>query len=151
MNRILGTLALSLLSLPAVAQADPTDASNACAAEIAAQGQRAGYTVLGVTTGQLRRAHSATYTVALEAHRDHVIYACGDASTKDMDLHLFDQNGTLVGLDIALDALPVVEVTPAWTGPFRVEVEMFKARRRATYTLVVLGRDEGTEAARLNS
>jgi hypothetical protein len=59
--------------------------------------------------------------VILSAHATHTIYVRPDRSNTDFDLSVYDQNGNLVQWDDAPDADALCQITPRWTGPFRVD------------------------------
>jgi hypothetical protein len=42
--------------------------------------------------------------------------------TVDLDLHVYDENGSLVAYDDHLDMDAACRVTPRWAGPFRIVV-----------------------------
>jgi hypothetical protein len=47
-----------------------------------------------------------------------------DSKCYDLDLTLYDRNGNVIDSDLGYDNTPVVSVTPAWIGQFRVHVSM---------------------------
>ena len=54
------------------------------------------------------------------------IVGAGDSYTRDLDIYLYDENDHLIDKDSQTDALPIVEVTPEWTGTFYIKVKMYK-------------------------
>jgi eukaryotic-like serine/threonine-protein kinase len=67
---------------------------------------------------------SGSVTLNLEAGTRYVIVSVCDQDCSDLDLFLFDENDNAIGSDIQPDALPVVEVTPRWTGQFALRMKM---------------------------
>ena len=54
----------------------------------------------------------------------HFISVC-DQDCGDLDLTLFDESGNQVSEDTTEDSVPIVEVTPRWTGKFTLNVSMY--------------------------
>jgi len=130
---------LCLSTLPSTAAADPVDAQ-ACAAIMAVGGATLGYRLRASDTDRLLEGQTMTYEFVLVGGVSYVFMACGDDATRDLDIYVYDEDGYLVSQDRERDATPVVEITPRWTGSYRVRVAMYDAvgRQRAFYTLVML-------------
>ncbi|MEC4984474.1 MAG: hypothetical protein SAJ37_18170 [Oscillatoria sp. PMC 1068.18] len=62
----------------------------------------------------------------------HIIGVC-DQDCSDLDLRLYDDRGNLIDSDDEGDDLPVVSVTPRWTGQFKVEVDMYNCDANYCY------------------
>jgi hypothetical protein len=64
------------------------------------------------------------YETTLLAGNSYALIGAGDSGVRDLDIVLYDENAGLIDRDKKADALPIVEVTPRWTGTFYVKVEM---------------------------
>ena len=53
------------------------------------------------------------------------VFAAGDYSVDDLDIILYDENWNEIDKDTQTDALPIVEVSPRWSGTFYVRVKMY--------------------------
>jgi hypothetical protein len=58
-----------------------------------------------------------------EGYTYKIIGAC-DTDCSDLDIRLYDENDNEIDKDIETDDVPIVEVTPQWTGTFRLKVKM---------------------------
>lgn len=68
-------------------------------------------------------AHSTdTYTQKLYANETAYIYVTGDGDT-DLDLYLYDSNGNLIDSDTDGTDTCLCEVTPRWTGTFKIKIK----------------------------
>lgn len=56
----------------------------------------------------------------------YAIVGAGDNYTRDLDIYLYDENDHLIDRDVQTDELPMVEVTPRWTGTFYIKVKMHR-------------------------
>jgi len=61
-----------------------------------------------------------------------IIGVC-DSDCSDLDMELFDANGNSIDSDYELDDFPVVEVTPAWSSDFTLEVNMYACSSEPCY------------------
>ena len=86
-------------------------------------------TIRSEDSDRLSPGQSMKYTVTLYAGVTYVLFAAGDASIRDLDIYLYDENGNLISKDTQTDRYPVVTVTPRWTGPFRMYVKNHRGRR----------------------
>lgn len=77
--------------------------------------------------------HYRYVTVNLRAGRSYNIIGVCDEDCHDVDLHLYNENGTLVDYDTSSDNRPMVSVTPRWSGTFRVKVGMPGCRANYCY------------------
>lgn len=90
--------------------------------------------------GKLLAGHSDTLTLQLRKGLDYAILGVCDEDCQDMDLKLYDENGNLIGTDEKPDSIPVVYVTPIWTGAFRLKVDIPDCRaNRCTYGIAIFG------------
>lgn len=75
-------------------------------------------------TGALDDDETGSVTLNLRAGVEYQIVGVCDTDCSDMDLTLFDENGNEIDEDILMDDTPIVTVTPARNGRFRVQVAM---------------------------
>lgn len=66
------------------------------------------------------------FTVELRRGWEYVLVSTCDRDCSDVDIKLYDENNNLIAEDNKADDLPVVRVTPRWTGRFRVQVRMHR-------------------------
>jgi len=113
----------------AAAAADPDQAFRAQVGEqLVAVSQRVGLNGYTLThdpyLGQLEDNTQAQITLDLRGGITYGIVGVCDNDCGDIDLELYDENGNLIASDTETDAIPVVEVTPQWDGPFVINVIM---------------------------
>jgi hypothetical protein len=77
-----------------------------------------------VRSGSLDDDEDEYFTLELEADRAYVLVGVCDEDCTDVDLRLFDAEGTEIDSDLEADDYPVVEVRPGRTTRFRVKVIM---------------------------
>lgn len=77
----------------------------------------------------LAQGQTMTYTVTLYGGVSYVLFAAGDENIRDLDILLYDENGNLIDHDTSTDNIPVVSVTPKWTGSFKLNVRNYAGRR----------------------
>jgi len=75
--------------------------------------------------GNLTTSQTQDFSIALSAGRCYTVVGVGEPSVTDLDLFLFDQNGTSVAQDQATDNFPIVQACPNVPGNFRVQVKMY--------------------------
>jgi hypothetical protein len=75
-------------------------------------------------SGALTDGADVVHTVILEADVPVRFTGTCDRDCSDLDLVLFDEDGNEVAADRLYDNLPMVTVTPRWTGQFHVRVVM---------------------------
>ncbi len=124
---IVGALSTVLLSTPMEALADHY--SGQIRAQLLA-------TALAVSNGfnltpshepsisTLRANRHQYVTVNLRGGKPYAFIGVCDSNCSDLDLHLYDENNNLIAVDRNRDDLPVVSVTPRWSGQFKVKVTM---------------------------
>jgi hypothetical protein len=83
-----------------------------------------------VGSGFLGQGESQHVDVELAAGHVYRVYAQPEDQTVDFDLHIFDQNGNLVGWDETLNADAYGLIQPRWTGPFRIVVNAARGASR---------------------
>ena len=76
----------------------------------------------------LRKGRSYTRTTKLYKGYTYAVVGAGDANVSDLDIIIYDENGRQVDKDTQSDALPIVKVSPRWTGNFRIKVKMYDGR-----------------------
>ncbi|MGE3141808.1 MAG: toll/interleukin-1 receptor domain-containing protein [Hyphomonadaceae bacterium] len=97
---------------------------------------RSGYQpVGGPFNGALGAASSQSFPVTLQVGGDYKIVAACDRDCTDIDLTISDQNNNTVASDVELDDHPIVSVTPRWTGPFMINVQMVTCSQEPCYFL----------------
>ena len=67
---------------------------------------------------------SETATIDLLAGRDYRLVGKCDADCSDLDFQLYDSGGTLLDSDLLSDDVPVISVSPARSGTYRLRVTM---------------------------
>ena len=76
------------------------------------------------TTASMAEGAERTFTVSLLRNRNYVFSGACDNDCSDIDFWLYDNNDNLIDSDTAADDAPVVRVTPARNGTFRLKVRM---------------------------
>lgn len=119
--------AAALIASPAAAQVPDTYARQLAAQLVQVESVVTGdgyRRVQGPITGGLADNARFDHLVTLQAGRSYKIIGVCDNDCTDVDIRLYDQNNNLIDEDLLVDDLPIVDVTPQWTGPFRVQVIM---------------------------
>jgi hypothetical protein len=75
-------------------------------------------------SGMLEHGYYRIHNVTLRSGVEYTFVGACDRDCSDLDLQLFDENGNLIDEDLLRDDVPVVSVTPEWTGRFHVKVIM---------------------------
>lgn len=75
--------------------------------------------------GNLSTSQTQDFSVPLSAGRCYTVIGVGEPSVSDLDMFLFDGNGTQVAQDQATDNFPIVQTCPSVPGNFRVQVKMY--------------------------
>lgn len=76
--------------------------------------------------GSLNKGDSDYYYFTLDSGKKYSIVSTCDSDCSDIDLWLFDENDNEIDSDISNDDKPVVEVSPKWTGRFKLKIRMVK-------------------------
>jgi len=124
-----GTAGLSL--------AGESDAA-ACLDQLVANASEGGYRLRMQDTDKLAKGGELGYTTVLTGGSEYIIFACGDAAVKDLDIYLYDESGKLVDRDGMVDAQPIVSVTPDHTGSYHILVKNYDAEGDAHFKLAVM-------------
>jgi hypothetical protein len=86
-----------------------------------------GYTDTGDDwVSALDESESEDQFVKLGGGADYALVAVCDEDCGDMDLAIYDPSGNLVAEDTETDAVPVLEITGARSGEYRIEVRMYQ-------------------------
>lgn len=85
------------------------------------------------TVDRLNDDEEDSFTVNLRADREYAIVGACDNDCDDLDFWLYDENDNLIDSDTSTDDVPVVRVTPRWTGEFRVRVKMYSCSAEPCY------------------
>jgi hypothetical protein len=72
-------------------------------------------------------------TLNLQGGVNYSMIAAGDRNCRDLDLSVYDENGNLIDSDIEVDDIPVLQISPRWTGTFRVKVTMANTNTSYSY------------------
>jgi hypothetical protein len=81
----------------------------------------------------LGQGASDDYTFQLAEGKDYLIVSVCDQDCSDLDLTLFDENNNEIATDTSTDDAPVVEVSPRWSGKFRLNVTMYACGNAPCY------------------
>jgi len=75
--------------------------------------------------GNLSTSATQDFSVSLQSGHCYTVVGVGEPSVSDLDMFLFDQNGTQIAQDQATDNFPIVQVCPSVPGSYRVQVKMY--------------------------
>ena len=117
-------LALSLIAglLSTGAQASENDAETCLRAKVW-EGYADGWGIRTLTTATLQRGATKNYLVTLYKGNEYQIRSCADTATQDLDLLLYDINGSLVMRDENDDGRePSLTFTPEATATYYIVV-----------------------------
>ena len=84
---------------------------------------------------KLGPGESVPLDIELEADTTYAIYVTPAKSRADFDLHVFDENGSVVAIDDDPDSDALCVVTPRWTGKFTVVVSSIN--RKSKFELLI--------------
>ncbi|MCK5725559.1 MAG: hypothetical protein KAH22_01895 [Thiotrichaceae bacterium] len=75
-------------------------------------------------------AQGNTYTVYTDLYKEnaYILVAAGNEHVKDIDIILHDQNHNVISKDGSTDPIPMVTVSPKWSGSFHAKVKMYRGR-----------------------
>ena len=83
--------------------------------------------------GSLDDGAEESFTLRLSAEREYALVGACDADCDDMDFWLYDENDNLIDSDTSTDDVPIVRVTPRWSGTFRIRVRMYECSVEPCY------------------
>lgn len=98
-----------------------------------ARGQGYNRIVAGPVHGSLRDDETSSHTMEVVGGNAYVLLGACDNDCTDVDLKIFDQSGTMLMQDIAVDDTPVLLFTANGSGRYRVEVIMATCNRSPCY------------------
>jgi hypothetical protein len=87
--------------------------------------------------GSLQTSQTRDFSVGLQTGHCYTVVGVADPSVTDLDLFLFDQNGTQVAQDQATDNFPIVQACPSVPGNYRIQVKMYSGY--GSFALQVFG------------
>ena len=91
---------------------------------------------------KVNKGASNEFTLTLKQSVEYSIVAVCDADCDNVDVTLFDENNNEIDMDTKGDRTPVVQVTPRWTGEFRIVVSVPGCRAsRCTVGIGVYGKE----------
>jgi hypothetical protein len=76
-----------------------------------------------VGSGFLHPGETEHFEVVLQKNVTHKVYVTPIDTAVDFDLAILDQNGNIIDIDTRTDPSAYGQVTPKWTGPFRLVVK----------------------------
>lgn len=82
---------------------------------------------------KLRNKGTNSFTLTLRKGISYILVSACDKDCSDLDIKVYDENDNQVASDTKVDDLPVVRVTPKWTGQFRFKVTMYKCNNNICY------------------
>lgn len=92
---------------------------------------------------QLNDDYSESFYFDLRASKTYIIDGVCDKDCRDLDLCLFDESGNEIGCDAATDDHPVVQVSPRWTGQFRLRAKMYNCQANpCRFGIMVCGKEK---------
>lgn len=89
--------------------------------------------------GLLRKGGSTTIKTTLKANTQYVLVGGGCNDAYDVDIIVYDQNMNEVGRDTKVDAVPVVRITPKWSGTFYLKVKLANSTRNGAHYALIVG------------
>lgn len=87
----------------------------------------------GPFAGGLAQGGTRRFPVMLRAGQPYRAVGLCDNRCGDLDMRLYDPNGTLVTQDALADALPIVQINPQSTGTYALEVVMSRCASQPCY------------------
>jgi hypothetical protein len=88
--------------------------------------------------GGLVQGQSWNVPAQLVAGYEYRVLGVCDQNCRDMDLAVYDESGATVAQDNASDDHPVVAVTPATSGQFTIQAQMFQCTGQPCYYALIL-------------
>ncbi len=82
---------------------------------------------------KLRRGDSDRFSFTLKQGLSYKIVSVCDADCSDLDLTLTDESGNDIDSDDQKDDMPIVSVSPRWTGKFTLRVKMYACNSSPCY------------------
>ena len=98
--------------------------------EVAAE---SGYSTQNYIVGTLNQGQSDTWTLTLYGGHAYLILGACDGDCGDMDIRLYDENGTEIDNDLSKDDVPAVEGFVETSARFTIQVEMYECSAEPCY------------------
>ena len=73
----------------------------------------------------LREGKRYVLETTLYRGNEYKIIGAGDSDVRDLDIILFDEDLDEIDRDTGTDSIPIVEVSPSWSGTFYIAVVMY--------------------------
>jgi len=104
-------------------------------ARLATNAVNQGYTrvAAGPVHGSLRDDETASHNMDVVGGNQYALMGACDNDCTDVDLKIFDQSGTMLMQDIAVDDTPVLLFTANGSGRYRVQVIMATCNRNPCF------------------
>lgn len=107
---------------PATAHAD-RGSLRARMARTSVAAERSGYSCRSAAkVVQLNGGQGYVLSTTLFRRNAYKLIGVGDDTVRDLDLELYDENWHLISRDTSTDNVPIVHVTPRWTGTFYYKI-----------------------------
>ena len=101
---------------------------------VGAASERNGYTMASdVFQGKLNDDANTNLNVTLQAGKDYILWGVCDQDCSDIDLVIYDDNGTEVDSDLQTDDKPLLHVIPSSNGRYRIKVSMVNCSANPCY------------------
>lgn len=81
-----------------------------------------GWSVRTSTKATLAQGQREVYQLTMQAGNSYRVLACGDHEFKNVDIVVYDAEGTVVSSEPGVDREPMVDLTPTATGVYYVAV-----------------------------
>lgn len=92
-------------------------------------------------TDKINRGRSGYYRIDLDRNKDYALTVVCDSDCSDVDMRVVDDNNAEVGVDVEPDDIPLVYITPRWSGEFEIEVTVPGCTaRRCTVGVGIFGK-----------
>lgn len=90
---------------------------------------------------KIKKEEKNEFFVTLDKDVEYAVIAVCDSDCTNVDVVLFDENNNQIDMDTKTDQTPVVQVTPRWTGEFRLAISVPGCNaKRCTVGISVYGR-----------
>ncbi len=113
---------LASLFMSSVALASDESVASTCVRAKVRESYGQGWSVRTTTKADLAQGQREIYQLTMQAGNSYKILACGDHAFKNVDVVVYDSEGTVVGSEPGVDREPMVELTPTVTGTYYVAV-----------------------------
>ena len=117
-------IAVPLVLAAAPAFADDEAEVGACLRLTAQERMPDGQRMVSSDLQTLLLMKESVYSFTLFAGNSYAIYTCAGPNVADLDIHLYDQGGTLVEAKTEVDRQPSVQIKPETTGTYFLVVKL---------------------------